>query len=489
MSETTVEPSSALADNPNLPADGGLSGLGLVMSLAGTLFLAITAGAATLMLITLMLTRGSLGGAGTILLFVFLTIVASLVRSAMHRAAGQRLLYDGPGTPRSAIRRYMIWSAVQCGIVLVMLGSQGVSASVIACILAMLAAWPVALGVMLGAARFSRLLDETIPVADDNGFEGASILMIVLGLSGLLFGVVMGIGLLDSIGLLVKYAPFVAFTMVGVSAMLVIRSWLHVRAGMRGVRDGQRDRTAAAALQYANVGVTIGVLVGIAIVVLTLSGGKLNGIGFFIAVLTASFVAWGLTAWPNIVKRFFAAREFADALANPSGEPITYRRAPDRGLTTLGWFLFAQAVMALAMTLPALLLKTKIADPDMYSSRDPMSEVMGALSYGRSPLWTIAVAALQLFTALQLIRMRPSYKTVATIYGITATIVAIYVHMPVLKSMLGVGLGGALRGAEDMMGSLVFVSVAISLVVPFATLILANRTPQSSIPAARAKLP
>ena len=51
-------------------------------------------------------------------------------------------------------------------------------------------------------------------------------------------------------------------------------------------------------------------------------------------------VCWLLMAWPLIVRRFFADRQFADLLAGDTAP--AHHRAPDAGLTWLGWFLIAE---------------------------------------------------------------------------------------------------------------------------------------------------
>ena len=65
-------------------------------------------------------------------------------------------------------------------------------------------------------------------------------------------------------------------------------------------------------------------------------------------------VCWMLMAWPMIIRRFFSERQFADLLAGDDA-PI-HRRAPDAGLTGLGWLLLAHAMFGATMLIPQLVL-------------------------------------------------------------------------------------------------------------------------------------
>lgn len=437
MSDLPAESPPTRIDHSHLPADGGLSGLGLVMALAGTLFVALMSGVAIYMVLVVL--RNDLHGISASFLLAFVAIIASIVRSSMHRAAGRRLLSDGLSPPRAAFRRYWMWSAIQCATALIALGSQHGNGSAMACLLILLAAWPVALAIILARPRFSRLLDGNLPVTDDKGFEGAAILMLVFGAVGLLVAVK---AIFLSLGF--SFAnSFVTFMMNAVIAVSVIRSSLHVRAGLRGVRGGRHDHTAAAANTYGEFGVNAAFVIGIAIVIVVLLEGDITIVDF---VVMASIATWSLAAWPTIVTRFFTERLFADAFARSSRGVETYRRAADRGLTTLGWLLFGYAVFNLAMAGALLVSTSAILD----RARDPLAHVF---SLGGSSGWSIGVASLQLGAGLALIRMRASYKIIPTIYSVVGAVLA-FGRFP-----LGVDL-------------------AIALVVPVTTLALVHRRPE-----------
>jgi hypothetical protein len=472
MSEERAQPPPGpigFAD-ANLPAADGLTGLGLIMSLTGALCMVIALGMATIMMFTMMLAAGDLRGAGTVILIALTVIATSILRSWAHRAAGQRLLYDGPGTPRSAMHRYFGCAALQTVLVTLTLASQDVPGKILAVLFVMLAGWPVALAIALAAGRFNALLDEqTIPPGEDKGFEGAAILMVVLGLTGLLFGAVMAISVLEEVGPLISLAPFVGLSLIAIMVMMIVRSAFHVRAGLLGVRQVHRDRAVEVVARYSNAAVLSGaVICGLLfLMTVTASEGRMEGPTILLTLIAMIFLMWALTTWPTLIKRFFVERQFADLLV-PGEAP--HHRAPDRGLTTLGWFLFGQAVMTLSMGLPALL-----AGPLQYGARDPMSAMLTLAQAGsRGQWWSIGVAVLQLAAAWQLIRMRPNHKRLVTIWSVVAALVAVYIHYPMLQAMVR-SRGYGQVDVEALLGNLSFMTVAIALIAPIATLILVNR--------------
>jgi hypothetical protein len=473
--QTQPPPGPIGITNPAIPVDGGLSGLGLVMSLTGAVFLVMAIGMGTIMMFSMMMAGGGTWGAGTSVLVALAVITTTAMRSWAHRAAGQRLLYDGPGTPRSAIRRYLTFSALQITLLVVALGSQGTSARVLVMLAVMLAGWPVALAIVLAGARFQALLDQqTIPPGEDKGFEGAAILMIVLGLTGLLIGVVMAIGVSGELGRILELAPFFGLSLIVIVTMMVLRSLFHVRAGLRGLVETHLDTVAGAAAKYGNFAVAAGgVIAGLFFLMMIIeTGGRAEGAVLLLGLVTAIFLMWGLSTWPLIIKRFFAERQFADLLVDGQ---VPHVRAPDRGLTTLGWLLFGQAVMSLSMALPAL-LAAPLGPDDYERARDPMSEILAMFQVGgRGQWWSIAIAVLQLAASWQLLRMRPRTKMLVTLWSTAAALVAVYVHYPLLTAMAKGSLRSMFGGSEAMLSNLPFMAVASALITPIATLILVNR--------------
>ena len=79
-------------------ADRGLSGLGLIMQLGGTIFAAFTAMMVFYGLI-MMGRMGGGGGSGKAFLYLLLIGGSGLARSVIHRSAGADLCFATAGTP------------------------------------------------------------------------------------------------------------------------------------------------------------------------------------------------------------------------------------------------------------------------------------------------------------------------------------------------------------------------------------------------------
>ena len=105
--------------DPGVPADQGLSALGLLMQLGGSLFAAI----ATLATVMMMLSGGGRGGDKAIILLV---LGATITRSVFHRAAGTELLYGSRGldrtqAPLAGMKRYIVIALAQSALVFLVL--------------------------------------------------------------------------------------------------------------------------------------------------------------------------------------------------------------------------------------------------------------------------------------------------------------------------------------------------------------------------------
>src|SRR5690349_1175442 len=92
-----------------VPADQGLSSLGLIMQLAGN----VLAAYASLVLFMVLLAKPE----GDDTLWLFLILGASIARSLLHKSAGAQLLYgrggDGAGQRLAGMRRYVTFGVIQ----------------------------------------------------------------------------------------------------------------------------------------------------------------------------------------------------------------------------------------------------------------------------------------------------------------------------------------------------------------------------------------
>jgi hypothetical protein len=462
-----------------IPADHGLAGLGLIMQLAGTLFSAFTGVVGLITVITILQANAVVGRFGgtadnSTTLWLLVLAVTGVARSMAHRAAGTRLLYDGNDAPFSGIRRYVIIAAIQTVVWTVFFAVKGhAPTKLVVTIAFMLAAWPATLALIISLPRYKRL-DQALPMAEDKGFEGASILMLIFGLIGLGFALVLLYVVLQLPSSALSQLPGIIVLLV--LTMLVVRSVLHIIAGWRGVHENHMDRTAEAAGRYGVFGV-ITAFVAASGMMLLMMAGRADVSG----VLAIGLVGWLLLAWPLIIRKFFSERQFADLLA--SGDAPLHRRAPDLGLSTLGWLLLGLGAMALSSALPQAVFGDALTVGGNLTRRsigDPMSMMFSMMHHGaRSPWWAVGLAALQIWAGIELIRMTDFHRVVATIYGVVATAVAIYVSLPVIEA-LEHGASGAMINPLGGAGPIMYAMLAIGLIVPVATLILSIARPRTA---------
>jgi hypothetical protein len=469
--ETPSPPAPAAPDvvplvGARIPADHGLSGLGLLMQLAGTVFAAATS-VMGLIAIIAVVQSNALFGEGTggpdnmMTVWLLAVAVTGVLRAMAHRTAGTRLLYDESGAPLAGVRRYIAIAAIQTVVWIafyaVKLDAPPPKLLELGLVLGV---WPAILGVLISLPRFKRY-EHGIALPEDKGFEGAAILMLILGLVGLGFGVIMLYALLQLPSIFL--AQLVGILLLIVVAMLVIRSCLHVIAGWRGVAETHMDRAAIAASRYGDFGVITAFVAGGSVLLMMMTGGA-----DIVGILAVILVGWLLIAWPLIIRRFFTERQFADMLAG--GDAPIHRRAPDAGLTSLGWFLLAFGALGLAGALPVAIFPAAT----VHSGGDPLAAVfMLAPSGFRSPWWAVGTAALQLCAAFELIRMTDRHRVVASIYGVVAAAVSIYVNLPLIRTIDELGLDGVLNPRDG--GPILLGGLAIGLVVPIGTVLLVNR--------------
>src|SRR5215510_1096624 len=154
-----------------VPADRGLSGLGLIMQLFGSVFGAFTTMIGVSMVIEFAQVRSYDGGGGSeassMMLWVLLLAGSGVVRSLMHRAAGADLIYGAQ--PFAGIRRYFVASLVNAAAWLALLaGKAHAPGAVIVPVLMLLVAWPLALMIIINMPGI-REMSEKVPAGEDKG--------------------------------------------------------------------------------------------------------------------------------------------------------------------------------------------------------------------------------------------------------------------------------------------------------------------------------
>jgi len=457
--------------SPDLPADHGLASLGLVMQLAGRTTAALVALLASLAWIDGRFDHRTAWHPA----WAGLVIALCIARSQLHRAAGRDLTYgrrptEGAADPFGAMRTYVAFAlgqAIAIGAIAAQVFDQPLPAA--AGIAAALALWPCALAVI--SYRSHRSLVESLraglPLGEDRGLEGASIVMTVLGAYGLVStgGIIVMLGALSPHHLRHGWGAMLLVVFV----LLVVRSSLHIRAGLAGLRDGSRqlsfDRPGELAGRYAAFGVISAFCVGGVLLLLAMSERLTPD-----AVLSVAVACWLLVTWPMIVKRYFSQRQFAELLA---GDRVTHRRAPDAGLTALGWLLAGHATLVAGVAIVQVTTHPqlgRVADHAL---------VLSGLAVGRWWLidagLAVASVVLELAAAIALIRMSDQRRAIATIYAVFAGVVALGPAVPVVAS-----LGHHL----SIWTGIQLLPSAVQLVMPVSALLLVHR---AVIPAARAR--
>ncbi|MEM9489635.1 MAG: hypothetical protein AAGC55_10850, partial [Myxococcota bacterium] len=262
--------------SPYMPADRGLTGLGILMSLGGSVLLALWIPAAVIALVL------SLASPGNLLLSAFLGLTA--VRAHLLGRAGRGLLYGHHKGALAPLRKYIRLAWVHTGLTAVFMLWAADGAVVLALALtAACAVWPSIMHLLVMRAPIARTREALgidsdqhspddmdlgsdpwrpryqLPLPVDNGYESLAVLTLVMGLFGLA-------ALLAMIGLSVSAlsqslsdtfysanpfgsGPFIVFVL-----LMAVRSVVHLRAGIAGLRGASTPEFERHAMSYANLG-------------------------------------------------------------------------------------------------------------------------------------------------------------------------------------------------------------------------------------------
>jgi hypothetical protein len=443
-----------------VPADHGMASLGLVMQLAARTSGALAALAASIVVLEPRHRHDR---------WLLFALGLCIARSLVHRIAGRDLVYSrptadrGPADPFEATRAYVtvgIGHAAAIGLIAVR--ELGATPKTAAGLAAALALWPIVLAVVVRLPRF-RALRAGIPLGEDRGLEGASILMTVLGACGALST---GAVVLLLAGLPGRYLEHGWGTMlVVVFAVLLVRACLHMRVGIAGLGASSFDRTGDLAGRYASFAVISAICVGGVLALFAVSARL-----FSEALPSVAVVCWILSIWPVIVRRYVYHRQFAELLA---GDRMLHRRAPDAGLTGLGWLLAGHAATVAAI----LILEVAIEPRGVGWSLERLLALAGPSPHSAlDAVLAAVVVALEALAAAALIRMSDHRRVSATIYGLVAGGVALAAAWAMTRT-----LG---RHGVDLQLVIRWIPAAIQIAIPVATLVLVRR---ALIPAARAR--
>jgi hypothetical protein len=458
MSEESPGPKDRVIALPaaGVPADQGLSSLGLVMQLAGT----VTALGVALFAFSTLLTRPDHRGDS---LWMFLLLGTCVARSLFHRMSGTELLYgrtiDGVH-PLVALKRYVVIGLVHSVVFALALKFKfDLPARFAVGVGLGFAVWPALLGALMLSSLFRRF-ETRIPVSEDKGFEGASILMAVLGVCGVLATGTVLVATFESDGRGLRDGKNVLLMLALV--MLIVRSVLHVQAGVSGLRTTSIDRSVELSNRYASFGIVSAFCAGGAMLLVVMTE-RLD----VSSLAAVTGITWMLMTWPMCVRRFFGDRQFADLLAGENAD--VHRRAPDAGLTCLGWLLLAHAAYGATMLVP------RMVGGDFTTDLGGGFDLFASMSV-RSPWWSVGSAMLEGWAGFELIRMTAHHRVISTVYAVVASAVTLYMFWPVLQHLDKLQL--------KPQHLLSVMPIGIALVIPVSTLILVNR---KIAPSARAR--
>lgn len=401
----------------------------MLMQLAGSML-------AAFMTMLFIVTIGDGGGGWTLVLYGL-----SITRSLVHRGAGKDLLYRASNR-FGGIDLYITVALIQSVLFSFIAWWQlDLPSTESLGVLLGLAVWPVCLAITIRMPRFGQFR-ELLPVTEDKGFEGASILMTVLGLSGVVTIVSLAVAVLGIIDIIGGLA-IVIFLVLGV---LLVRSLLHVHAGVSGLRETTFDSTVTRAKRYADFSVTTAfALTGVLLMFNIAGNGQLLGIAL------VGCCCWLLIAWPLIVRQFFSDRQITDLIAGDDALP--HCRAPDAGLTNLGWLLLAHAMFEASLIIP-----------DLFGT--PLLLHVG----DSSPWFAVGVTGLQAWAGAELIRMSPQSRAVATVFGVVGTWVSFYVDWPAVQFLQRLT---SLPSPQTVASA---GPLYLGLIIPAITLVLVNRS-------------
>lgn len=430
-------------DAPRPPADQGLSSLGLLMGLVGSVMAPLTA--AFLLVRYGELDRLAQAGQPFDGRWWFLLVmVTGFVRGLVHRQAGIRLWRVVPGDPpvMTGIGHYLVASIAHATACVGFLRVQpGLSPVAPAAVGAMALAWPVTIGLVLRQRRF-RALGPRPPLAEDSGFDGLAVMMAVLGFVGLLAAAALGAVALS----FPRRVPQTPLLLMFVGS-LFMRAALQLTTGVRAVQ-GRASASAPALRRYGELGTQLALAGGIALLMWTLLWGV-----DLVAAAVAVAALLALLAWPSMVARYVSWRDTGDAEADR-----VRRSSPDGGLAALGWMLLGLAGFSLVGAVVAQAASPAVAAQGRTLLGAPIDHDLA--------WWTIPLALAQAWTALALLGVWPHRRRVATAWAIAAVLATITLRAGAIGAVLDAPLERRAIGVAALLAM---------LTPPVATLLLLHR--------------
>lgn len=423
--------------NPRLPADAGLSVLGVLMQTAGGALALV----ALVMGISMMITLR----APMVLVFTLLC----MARSGLQMQAGSQLALHGIGAARK-LWIYIVAAVAQTALVLGLLGVWGTDVPPLLFVMlgALLLAWPAVLVVLWRRPDFAAALRMTDDpeserlLPEDRGMTALGLLMLAGG------AVVLPMLIAGLAALVAQLAAggFAALLGMGIVGLFVLRAGYGARAGWIALRSRDPHRFHEAFERYQKAATASAVFAGLFWLVVALFAGG-AGLLSFVIVLPILFA---LHAWPRALRQYFE-RNLPEGTFSDERLPIL-RRPRDAGLTGLGAVLLASGALWLVSSVTGLML-----------SAEEVPAMMVAMVTEATWLG-VASSAVTLAAGWCLFTMNPLYRIAAVGYGAIGGGLAIY----------GVVETAAVFGDAGMVGQqwlvLMVMQLCVALVLPLLTL-------------------
>jgi hypothetical protein len=413
-----------LHDNPLLPADAGLSSLGLLMRVGG----AVGFWSSLIMVVAATAMRGKMG--------VALVLLLGVGRSWMHMQAGRRLQQSAPEAMKH-IWLYLGFALVHL-VALLLIDAPADLKRMLAMVFSMSLGWPlVVLGLVMRPAA-KRVIDtvsnqRTRIFAEDGGILGAAALMTAMGTVGVF---VVGLWSVTMISGGLMRAGFIGIIIAIIALAFLVRAALHALTGWRTLRAFNPTRFRMDCDRYFGVAVLTTVLICLLMLISSLQAGLVG----FISVVPVAALSM---LWPSLVRNVGAVEVRPDL----EDEPPPIRSSRDNGVVTLGMVLIGMVALSVGV---------------LWAARQGAQVSMGGLT--QQPLWLSAISlALTLWAGLECVGMTPRRKLATIIYLVSAVLGVGYG----LVQLLGmIGDVPVLRGMGNQLLWISLFSAVTSLALP-----------------------
>jgi hypothetical protein len=217
---------------------------------------------------------------------------------------------------------------------------------------------------------------------------------------------------------------------------------------------------AARARGYTTFGIATGIAAAIAVFVQMMMAGDAPGGSVLIAMIFGGFLAWLLVLWPRMVRELVTDRR--PELVAGAG------RAPDRGLTAVGWLMLALGGTAFATQLVSLATGPVRATTGMFAF------MQGGQGSELHRWLALLAGTTQVWAGFELVRMTSRARAAAVVFGLVGLSTAIIIHLEAFEHLDELGLEMTRLGTNQ--GAAMFlVAVLMSLVLPVTALVLALR--------------